>query len=312
MFQYINIEKYFTECKHSYNRTKIKDMIEISIITVVYNDCKGFKKTAKSVISQTAMHNIQWIVIDAASTDGTTDIIRELNPYINYWSSEPDKGIYDGMNKGIAQAKGQYILFLNAGDTLYNEFTTETLIKSSAFGHTDYISGNTVYINEGQAIGVNKAPKKITGRFLFKESLCHPSTLIRTDRIKKNGGYDTSYRIAADAKFFFQDIVINNASYQNIDECISRFDMTGISSTQHEKTYHERLRFLQELLPPKVYKDYHRTVYGKTKLERVLCKLKENNFRYKTLTAFALLLYSPTAIWNRAIMKYRKLRNNKK
>lgn len=279
----------------------------ISIITTVLNDKEGFELTAKSIISQTSLKDIEWIVIDAASTDGTVDVIRKYSSNISYWVSEPDKGIYDGMNKGIAKATGQYLLFLNAGDTLHSQNTIETVITHKDFGHYDYLSGHTVYTLNEKAIGTGLAPNSITGAFFFKKSLGHPSTFIRTDRLKGMGGYDTSYKIVADAKFFFEDIILKNASYKKIDHIISEFDYSGISSTKYQETYEEHKRFLTELLPLRIYKDYKRMNLGETQLERILCKLQEKDFLYKLITLSAILFYAPTAFCNRAKMLWKRI-----
>lgn len=279
----------------------------ISIITTVLNDKEGFELTAKSIISQTSLKDIEWIVIDAASTDGTVDVIRKYSSNISYWVSEPDKGIYDGMNKGIAKATGQYLLFLNAGDTLHSQNTIETVITHKDFGHYDYLSGHTVYTLNEKAIGTGLAPNSITGAFFFKKSLGHPSTFIRTDRLKGMGGYDTSYKIVADAKFFFEDIILKNASYKKTDHIISEFDYSGISSTKYQETYEEHKRFLTELLPLRIYKDYKRMNLGETQLERILCKLQEKDFLYKLITLSAILFYAPIAFFNRAKMFWKRI-----
>lgn len=283
---------------------------KVSIITVVFNDKAGFKATAESVVGQTAFDETEWVVIDAASTDGTVNTIKEYDSKISFWVSEPDKGIYDGMNKAIAKATGLYLLFLNAGDTLYHVDTIKNVITHPAFGKADHLSGHTVYTKAEQAIGTSYAPTDITGAYLFKQSLGHQSTFIKTEKLKQNGGYDISYKIVADAKFFFEDIIINNASYQRIDEYISNYDVTGISSTKHQENYAERERFLTSALPPRIYKDYKKLVFGENKLEVILCKLNNKGFIYNALTTLAILLYAPIALYNRANMFWRRL--NKK
>ena len=272
---------------------------KISVITVVFNDKSGFELTANSIISQTAIKDIEWFVIDAASTDGTVESIKKFVSNISYWISETDNGIYDGMNKGIEKATGLYSLFLNAGDTLYCRTTIETLLTHKDFGHYDYLSGHTIYTKDGKAIGKSMAPKTISGAYLFKRSLGHQSTLIRTDRLKEVKGYDTNYKIVADAKFFFEEIIIKNKSYQSINEYISNYDVTGISTRKHKENHEERERFLAETLPPKILSDYKRFVYGDTTLEKIICKLDRGDFLYKLITIFVIISYSPIALYNR-------------
>ena len=89
--------------------------MKLSIITVNYNDAKGLERTIKSVISQT-FHDYEFIIIDGGSTDGSVDVIKKYESHIDYWISEKDGGIYPGMNKGLRQAKGEYLNFMNGGD----------------------------------------------------------------------------------------------------------------------------------------------------------------------------------------------------
>ena len=89
--------------------------MKLSIITVNYNDAKGLERTIKSVISQ-SYHDFEFIVIDGGSSDESQDIIQKYERHIDYWVSEPDGGIYQGMNKGLRQAKGDYVNFMNSGD----------------------------------------------------------------------------------------------------------------------------------------------------------------------------------------------------
>jgi glycosyltransferase involved in cell wall biosynthesis len=116
----------------------------ISIITVVYNGVSTIEQTILSVINQT-YKNIEYIIIDGSSTDGTVDIIKKYEKHLIYWVSEPDKGIYDAMNKGIRKATGEWLNFMNSGDifsdisVLKNIFcTNSTLISSIKFLYSDF------------------------------------------------------------------------------------------------------------------------------------------------------------------------------
>lgn len=93
--------------------------VKISVITVCYNAVDTLEKTIQSVLEQT-YHNIEYIIIDGGSTDGTVEIIHRYVDYLAYWVSEPDRGIYDAMNKGIERATGEWVNFMNAGDYFYN------------------------------------------------------------------------------------------------------------------------------------------------------------------------------------------------
>lgn len=286
--------------------------IKISIITVTLNNLEGFNITAKSIIRQTAnSNNWEWIIIDGGSIDGTVEAIQCLNSKIAYWISEPDGSIYEAMNKGIMQANGEYILFLNAGDTFYSSNVISEIINDKKFNTADYLSGNLFYTKKMKIIGKEYAPKVITGKFLFCKTLCHQSTLIRRSRLCTLKGYDTTYKITADAKFFFQDIIMNNASYERLNIYIVNYDTTGISSTNWATTKIERQRYLQELLPQRIYEDYYRLQYGETLLEKILCKIKPNTTYYKLLTYIAVLLYLPISLKHRIYMLYNNTFNKK-
>ena len=112
--------------------------MKYSIITVNFNNKEGLRKTIESVIRQ-SFRDFEYIVIDGGSTDGSADILKEYDAQIDYWVSEPDKGIYNAMNKGIVQAKGEYLNFMNSGDYFYDN---QVLQHVADYGYdTDFIVG---------------------------------------------------------------------------------------------------------------------------------------------------------------------------
>lgn len=112
--------------------------MKISIITVCFNAVGVIEKTILSVISQT-YNDVEYIIIDGGSTDGTLDIVKKYENYIAYWISEPDSGIYNAMNKGVKYATGLYCNFMNAGDFFINEKVLENIFTSNR--NEDLISG---------------------------------------------------------------------------------------------------------------------------------------------------------------------------
>ncbi len=170
---------------------------KISIVTVTYNCKEQLKATISSVVSQTYL-NIEFIIIDGASSDGTTDIIKENETIINYWISESDKGIYDAMNKGLKAATGDYILFLNAGDTFYNRSTLED-IPFAENPDTDIFYGETLIKNEnGETLGLRRKslPADLNWKH-FKKGMvvCHQSILV-SKKIARP--YDLTFKYSAD------------------------------------------------------------------------------------------------------------------
>lgn len=284
--------------------------MKISIITVTLNNFLGFKKTAESIVRQklSSINDMEWIVIDGASTDNTISYIKQIESNVTYWISEPDRSIYEAMNKGIGKATGEYLLFLNAGDVFSNFDVVYKTISNPMFGKVDYLASDVYLTKNDKIVGRKKAPQNISGLYLYKDSLCHQSIFIKRERLLINNGYDLSYRVAADAKFFFQDIIMNNASYAKMNFYTVLYDISGVSSSNWFRTAKERQKFLLEVLPPRIYNDYEIMVHGSTLLERILSKIKKNGIIYSVITIIAIILFSPCAIVHRIIFVISKCR----
>lgn len=251
--------------------------MRISIITVNRNDAAGLRKTIESVVAQTAKP-WQFIVIDGASTDGSTDLLQEYAESISYSVSEPDKGIYDGMNKGIAQADGDYCIFLNSGDAFCGPTVLEALQTSGA--GTDIICGNAIILEDPPRR--KAAPAEITLRTLFNGSICHQSALISTALLKAEN-YDSTLKIVADRKFFLSNIVLKGCSYQSVDVDIVDYDITGYSARNRLASEQEWQKVLAEMLPERILLDYGRetsgALYGSSAYERFFLETGRRNWR---------------------------------
>ncbi len=177
--------------------TAEKNLPKLSIITVVYNAKDLIERTIKSVLEQT-YPNIEYIIIDGNSSESTVEIIKRYNDYIDQWISEPDRGLYDAMNKGLALARGDYVIFLNAGDTFYSAHTIQ---KCFDFWepHTDILYGETLIVDvTGKPIGERrlKAPEQLSWKS-FRDGMmvCHQSVIVRRSLAKN---YNLLFKIAAD------------------------------------------------------------------------------------------------------------------
>jgi glycosyltransferase involved in cell wall biosynthesis len=166
----------------------------ISIVTVSYNAVLTIEQTILSVINQT-YPNVEYIIIDGGSTDGTVDIIKKYADKIAYWVSEPDKGIYDAMNKGGLKATGDFIQFLNAGDWFENEYVIEKIFKDW-YKRVDVIYGDMII---RRSDGVYYAKAQDLSHFENDFPLFHPSTFIARS-VFVSHLFDVSYRISADFK----------------------------------------------------------------------------------------------------------------
>lgn len=202
--------------------------MKLSIITINRNNSEGLRRTIESVVTQTYT-DFEYIVIDGASTDESVAIIRRYENKIAYWVSEPDKGIYDAMNKGILQAHGEYCLFMNSGDVFYD---TNTLANIQwGYINEDIVSGNSVF--EKSSLHDERiiiSPTKIRAGNLILGFLPHQSTFIKTDLFKTVGLYDVDFRIVSDWLFFIKALLVCNASYRHIDLFISRCETEGVSN----------------------------------------------------------------------------------
>lgn len=215
---------------------------KISIITVVFNSKNHIEATIKNILSQT-YKNIEYIIIDGKSTDGTVEIIKTYQDEISLWISEPDKGLYDAMNKGIKLATGDYILFINSGDKLFDITTIEQVFSKPI---ADVYYGDTVIINTNdQEIGLRRLrpPEKLSVKSFKKGMLvCHQSFIARRQLVPL---FNLNYRFAADYDWTIQ-ILKNSQLIINTSLIISRFLEGGQTSRTVYKGLLERFIIMKK------------------------------------------------------------------
>lgn len=200
-----------------------------SIITVCLNAREGVIQTAQSLMEQ-KFQDFEWIVIDGGSQDGTIEFLAN-NSRVTYYLSEIDNGIYDAMNKGIKVAKGEYCLFLNAGDYLRNSDVLRNVVAEDP--RSDLIVGqmHVVAIPGSKKMSKTKRydDKDInSNEFLYYRSLPHQATFIRRSVFERFGEYDTFYKIMGDHDFFTR-IIKQGATLSFTETCISVFPLDGMS-----------------------------------------------------------------------------------
>lgn len=223
--------------------------MKLSIITVNYNDASGLERTIQSVISQT-FRDFEFIIIDGGSTDGSVDVIKKYEKHIDYWISEPDGGIYPGMNKGLCQAKGEYVNFMNGGDCFHTPDVLEKIFSIDT--DADIITGahtGSPHPNVGQ--------NGVTMYDLYTGAIDHQASFIRREIALKHP-YDERYRIVSDWKFFIQALIFDNCSFYYTDTIVVNVDVNGISNTQIALDRQERQSVLKELFPERILKDYEK------------------------------------------------------
>ena len=234
----------------------------ISIITVNYNNANGLQKTIESVISQTYL-KIDYIVIDGGSTDHGPEIIQDYKEHLNNWVCEPDSGIYDAMNKGIAIAKGKYLLFLNSGDVftsseaLLNFITHENFKGDIIYGDYKFEDGQKIY------------PDELPPDYFMKTSLPHQSTLFKKEVFEQMGLYDETYKLGADRAYYLKCFVSGKIKFQHIPYFLTLFDLSGLSNDPEllEKKNEEDTRMLKNLYGSKYY-EYKSQIEQERKIKR--------------------------------------------
>lgn len=260
-------------------------MRKVSIITINYNNLDGLKHTIESVLHQTARNQIQYIIVDGASTDGTQPYLHNLDNMIDYIISEPDNGIYNAMNKGIPYCTGEYVLYLNSGDFLYSDNTIEQVLPMLDSGVDFIIGKEETYPGHKKAYFDIKYPLTFND-FYIGGPIPHNATFIKRsvlDIIQ----YDESLRIVSDWKFFIEGIILKQMSYKIINNIVTYFEEGGISSNKRACDI-ERNKVFNELIPLPILADYKKILRGSLSEDdaysNFFFELKKYNPRFAKIT----------------------------
>lgn len=233
----------------------------ITIITVSFNAVTSIEETILSVINQT-YNNVEYIIIDGGSTDGTINIIKKYDTKISYWISEPDKGIYDAMNKGIKKASGKFINFMNAGDTFYTNKTIESIFCNNLDGFDIIYGAVNIHTNKYNKIVYPKHKISKNHPMPFNHQCVFVSSFLC-----KQYPFDISYKYAADYNFFHK--IQKKAKYINTNQIIANYSIDGISSTNGIAVNNERIKS-----NPCLYNYYlHVLYYRNLIIKKILYKI---------------------------------------
>jgi glycosyltransferase involved in cell wall biosynthesis len=211
----------------------------ITVITVVFNEAVSIENTMLSVLNQT-YDNVEYIVVDGGSNDGTLDIIRQYDHAIDYWVSEKDAGIYDAMNKGLRLASGEWINFMNSGDLFYK---TTTLEKIAFHFREKYsiVYGDVQAFSKRHHFNVMKISRPVTPKnLIMKLPICHQATFITLKAFKEVGLYDTNYKICGDHDWLLKALMAGH-QVKYVHQCIALNNRDGVSSVSLFKLQRERL-----------------------------------------------------------------------
>ena len=202
--------------------------MKLSIITINYNNRDGLQRTIDSVICQT-WHDFEWIVIDGGSTDGSKELIEKYQNHFAYWCSEPDKGVYNAMNKGITKAKGEYLNFMNSGDCFYNKYTLQKVFKSEWDAEIIYGDCEQIYEKHTR---IFTFPSNLNLYDLYRCNICQQAMFIQKQLLSVEG-FNESYYLLADWARWIK-AALNGATFKHSHQIICKYDMSGMSSTNEE------------------------------------------------------------------------------
>ena len=225
------------------NHTNTK---KLSVITVTYNAEHTLERTLKSVRKQT-YPAIEHIIVDGNSNDGTVALIHRYENERLKWISEPDKGLYDAMNKGIKMATGDYLCFLNAGDTFYDTDTVQKIFASSDEGHSpDILYGETAIVDDnGRFLHMRRlqAPKNLTWKS-FKHGMvvCHQAFIVKRELVEP---YDLSYRFSADFDWCIR-MMKKAKNIYNTDLILVDYLNAGMTTANRKASLRERYRIMEK------------------------------------------------------------------
>lgn len=218
----------------------------VSIVTVCFNAAATIEQSFRSVREQT-YSNIEYVVVDGASTDGTVDLLKSHGNMIDYFVSEPDEGLYFAMNKGLSLAQGAHVLFLNADDW-YQPDCVETLVRALQESGADFVSALANYVNEDGSFLRIQPESPFDAGVAFRMPLRHETMLIPAWLYDEMGPYDTSYRINADRAYTAR---LHDRGYRHhpVRRPLLNFRISGVSSVNLEGLFAERERMLRERFP---------------------------------------------------------------
>lgn len=227
--------------------------MKISIITVSYNSAETIRDTIESVIAQN-YSDIEYILIDGASKDNTLDIIKEYSDKIAIFVSEPDKGIYDAMNKGIKMATGDVVGILNSDDVFYDRNSVNRVAEGFVSG-VDAVYADLMYVNRSD---LNKPSRLYSSknfsfaRVRFGIMLPHPTFYVRRNLFDKFGFYKTNYRVAADFELIAR-FLVNKVNAVRIPVCLVKMREGGVSSSDLKGRIHQNFEIVRACRENSIY-----------------------------------------------------------
>jgi glycosyltransferase involved in cell wall biosynthesis len=246
-------------------------MPKLSIITINFNDAEGLETTIKSVIQQN-YSNYEFIVIDGNSTDRSKSVIETYKLHFTYWVSEDDTGIYNAMNKGVKQANGEYLLFLNSGDSLIDN--PNILIDIDDLLQDDIVAFDCLLERNGKQVGKRTHIEKPSLFYVYKYGFKHQSTFIKRALFDTFGLYNESYKISGDYEFWIRCALHPKTKIKGYKKLVSKFQLGGISQQSDWGKEHRQIE--QKLLPNLIedFKNYDKLLgYDRSRILKPIIKV---------------------------------------
>ena len=228
---------------------------KVSIVTVNLNHAAGLEKTIESVAGQT-FRELEYIVVDGGSTDGSQKVISSFAGKISRHISESDKGIYDAMNKGLSLACGEYIYFLNSGDRLVSPNTLARIFDST-FSDADLLYGDVIRPDSQGKLWECRHPDPLTVAAFFGFGICQQAIFYKRALFEDLGKFDENFKIAGDWDFNLRVLLAGRAT-RHLNFPVAHYQGGGVSVTKPDLAAQEKERILKRHLPEAVYRDYAR------------------------------------------------------
>lgn len=217
-------------------------MTKLSIITINFNNADGLQKTIKSVVGQT-FKDYEYIIIDGGSTDGSIEIINNNKRFINYWVSEPDKGIYNAMNKGISLSKGDWLFFLNSGDIFLSENSvTEIINYINKFSFTNSLIYGNLIIRGLYEDDIIMNYNNIDKYYLLENCIGQQAILFKRQIFNEIGYFDESLKIVGDYEFLLRAFYKFKRKNIHVNSVFSIYQWGGISNNYAHEEIHKMER----------------------------------------------------------------------
>lgn len=214
-------------------------MMKLSVVTISFNEKETIRETIQSVLRQ-SFDDKEYIIIDGASKDGTAEIIKEYQDNISLVISEPDDGIFYAMNKALDFCKGEYILFLNAGDKLVSDDVLSSVFNGNPT--EELIYGDVIFKYNNGVKMRRKSPLKLSKKYFYIDSLNHQTTFTKRELFSRTGNFDTNLKITSDYDFILNAIFKQGASYKYLPIPIAEFNLMGLSSDKTHFHLHKEER----------------------------------------------------------------------